>query len=389
MMNYPKILKLSQANVATIILLIFYISEAISKFSIIYLDGKSNLPRVFKFLVLLFFLMKTVKHIRNFILPAILFIFFLIGQLFIENGFGWEIIISSSKFLFPIFLFFYFNKYTQNQTARQVFFQAFEWLMIINGFFIFTGFLLGPELFQTYEGSRFGYNGLFITSATSSYVYVLALFYFLVKLKHNFFYSLKVWFILICCILVGAKALYIALIGTLLIFLFYFSNLKRNHRKAFVSILIIFSFVTLYFFFFQYGRFNEIRLQKGLFSSILSFRDDLLLQETIPYIKNNWEWANYLFGGISDLSTRAQMGFIDVLYFWGFAGGILYLYAFYKSYINFELNNWGIYLFLILGVIVFLAGNFFENASVVIYLLIFKERLIDDNTFPLNKAINE
>jgi hypothetical protein len=107
----------------------------------------------------------------------------------------------------------------------------------------------------------------------------------------------------------------------------------------------------------------------------------LLVGETLPYIKNNWKWPNYLFGGISDLSTRAQMGFIDVFYFWGIVGGIVYLYTYYKSYLNFDLNNWKIYPFLILIVIVFLSGNFFENASVAIYLLILKERLIYDSTF--------
>ena len=145
----------------------------------------------------------------------------------------------------------------------------------------------------------------------------------------------------------------------------------------------------IYIFFFQYGRFNEIRLKQGLFSSIFSFRDHLLLGETLPYIQNNWKWPNYLFGGISDLSTRTQMGFIDVFYFWGIVGGIVYLYTFYKSYIYFDLNNWKIYLFLILSVIVFLSGNFFENASLAIYLLILKERLIYDDTFNKMKTINE
>ena len=102
-MNYPRILKLSQANLAAIFLIFFYFSEAISKFSIVYLDGKSNLPRAIKFLVLLFLLFKIIKPIRNFILPVLLFVFFIIGQLFIDNGFSKEIVISFSKFLFPVF----------------------------------------------------------------------------------------------------------------------------------------------------------------------------------------------------------------------------------------------------------------------------------------------
>ena len=134
--------------------------------------------------------------------------------------------------------------------------------------------------------------------------------------------------------------------------------------------------VGIYFFFFQYGIFNEIRRKEGLLSSIFSFRDDLFLEQTLPFIERNWTWPNYLFGGISDLATRSQMGFIDVFYFWGILGGSVYLYLYYKTFKTFPLNKILLYMLLSLVLMVFLAGNFFENASLAIYMLILKEAII-------------
>ena len=38
------------------------------------------------------------------------------------------------------------------------------------------------------------------------------------------------------------------------------------------------------------------------------------------------------------------------------------------------MSKWQFYFIVILSIVVFLAGNFFENASVAIYLLVFKEK---------------
>src|SRR5690606_36125611 len=121
---------------------------------------------------------------------------------------------------------------------------------------------------------------------------------------------------------------------------------------------------------------------QGIMSAILSSRDELFLNETIPYMQEHWQWPNYLFGGISDLALRSQMGFIDLFLFWGSIGGILYLILFYKTFIpNLTEKNAG-YIILTLTLMVFLAGNFFENASLAIYLLILKEILMErSNSF--------
>ncbi|WP_417559197.1 hypothetical protein, partial [Mesoflavibacter zeaxanthinifaciens] len=139
-----------------LLVLLFYTSEALSKYSVTFLDDKTDIQRLIKGIVLVFLGLSIIKPFKNIILPMLLFIFFCLGQFFIVDGFNSEIIVSFSKFIFPIFLFLYFNKYIQDQITRRLFFQTFEWLITINGVLIFLGFFLGQELFQTYEGPRFG-----------------------------------------------------------------------------------------------------------------------------------------------------------------------------------------------------------------------------------------
>jgi len=100
------------------------------------------------------------------------------------------------------------------------------------------------------------------------------------------------------------------------------------------------------------------------------------MEETLPFIQENWSWGNYLFGGITDMETRSQMGVIDVFYFWGLVGGALYVYTFVKTFVTFRLTKEVLFLLISFAVIVFLAGNFFENASVAIYLVVLREAFL-------------
>src|SRR5690554_4551154 len=239
------------------------------------------------------------------------------------------------------------------------------------------------------RSTLFPYTTLFrSTSATSSYVYAVAIFYFLLKLKRNFLKSWKTYFVIACTIFTGTKILYIALIASLFIYLICFVNFSKQQRKLIFFVIMSACAAIAYFFFFEFGIFNQIRQNEGLLSAILSYRDDLFMEQTLPFIKENWSWANYLFGGISELSVRSQMGFIDVFVFWGILGGLYYLYTFYKTFVTFPIDKNVVYILLSLGLMVFLAGNFFENASVAIYLVILKEKLIDKPVFSKENVQN-
>lgn len=387
-MRKIRAIQILKNNLATIFLLVFYISEAFSKYSIFFSGGKSDIPRVIKLVVLIFLVLAIVKPIKNLLFPIFLAAIFCIGQFFLEDAFNTEIVVSFGKFLFPIFLFLYFNKYNPDTLSVKVIFKTFEIILYANSILILIGLCFDVHLFQSYKWTRFGYNGLFITSATSSYIYTIALFYFLLKYKNEFFYKWNVILIILSSLLIGTKLMYFSVIGSGLIYLLFYVHLSSLYRKYFLVAFLFIIIICFYFFFFQWGTFNEIRKEAGLLSSILSYRNDLFLEETIPFIDKNWRFSNYLFGGISNLNLRSQLGFVDVFLFWGLLGGVLYLYAFYKNFVTFYLNKSYFYFILFLSIIVFLAGNFFENASVAIYLIVLREKFLEEQS-KSNYKMNE
>src|SRR5690606_15737957 len=299
-----------------------------------------DIQRLIKVIVLGFFVLAIIKPLKNLILPTLLVFTFCLGQFVLENGFNQEIVVSFSKFLFPIFLFIYFDKYRLSKTSQCILFRTFEYILIFNGVLIFLGFVFEISLFNSYKYGRWGYNGLFINTSTSSYMYAIAIFYFILRLNYKFLKSWMSLFIIVGSLLTGTKIVYVALFGTLLLFLFFYSNFNRKQRNAVLLSLLTLFLVLGYVFFIQLGIFNEIRQDQGIMSAILSSRDDLFLKETIPFIQEHWKWPNYLFGGISDLALRSQMGFIDLFLFWGGLGGILYLLLFYKTFVpNLTVKN--------------------------------------------------
>ena len=365
------------ASFASLLLLIFYLSEGFSKYSIVFQGDKLDAPRFIKLIVtVLFCIILTRKSLWSLNYLGFLTISFVLGQLFLDSQFNTEIVVSFSKYLFPILLFLYFKHFPLNTKQRHAFLTIFEGLILLNSLLVITGFLFDISWFSSYS-TRFGYNGLFITSATGSYVYILALFYFLVRRKHFFFKDWKPIVILLTCLLIGTKAVYLGMLVALATYLLYYTNRFKRYKREFLLTIAILSVGIFYIVFFQWGIFNELRQKEGFLSSVLSLRNDLFVEKSLPFIQDKWSWGNYLFGGIANMETRSQMGIIDVFFFWGIIGGVLYLWSFYKTFAAFQLTKDVKFLLLGLTTVVFLAGNFFENASVAIYLLVFKEAILN------------
>ncbi len=299
------------------LLLLFFISEAYGKITIIYFQDKSEIAKYIKLVVLIFFAVALIQEKKDLFKITLLCCFIGIGQFFLKDGFSLDILTSYVKLLFPLLLFFYFNHHKNDVKTRALGFKMFEIVLLINCCLILIGFVFDINLFSTYRGSRFGFNGLLITSATGSYFYAIALFYLLVKYKRQFFKKPLVLLAVACAFLLGTKVGYIAILAVVISFLIHFISIKK--KKAALLILAIASVSALagYVFFFKFGLFNKIRVEDGLISSILSYRDDLLVETTLPYIQEYWGPIHYIFGGITALHIRSQLGFVDVFLYWG------------------------------------------------------------------------
>src|SRR5690554_813301 len=129
-MQKSRAIKVIDKNLALLLLLFFYISEAYSKYGM-YFDGeKSDIPRIIKLVVLLVLGLGVIRHFRSLLGLLILAFVFCLGQLFLPNGFNTEIVVSFSKLLFPIVLFIYFNKHPLQENSKKTLFRAFEYLLI-------------------------------------------------------------------------------------------------------------------------------------------------------------------------------------------------------------------------------------------------------------------
>ena len=157
---------------------------------------------------------------------------------------------------------------------------------------------------------------------------------------------------------------------------FLFIRFRNYKKKYLLSIgFLLITLIVGYFLFFEFGKFNQIRESHGLVSSILSYRDQLFLNKTLPNIKENWSFINYFIGGLNNIHDRSQLDIIDIVHFWGILGGAFYLLIYYKFFIPFKLMRIDLFFIVFLIFIIFFAGNFFTYTTIPIYLLIIREKM--------------
>lgn len=357
--------------IAPALLTVFFLSEAYGKYLIWYFRDKSDVAKWIKLAIMAAAFSLCLKYWKSLKIFLVLTVIFFLGQWTITNGFQQEIIVSFGKFLFPLVLFLYFNKNPLNSEGYKWLFKAFEILILVNSLLIVIGFLFEVPLFKTYRyDNRFGYDGLMIVSATATYVYSIACFYFLVRLKDKFLTHWKSLFFILSLLLLGTKSAYLCLFVSLIVYVVFYLKISKTAKIILLIAGSLLAMVVFYIFFFQWGLFNEIRQAEGFLTSLLSTRDKAFMEVTWPFIQQEWSWLNYFVGGINDLSTRSQMGVVDVFFIWGIVGGIIYLYSYYKSFVIFKTNKVVSILMVTLFVLIFLSGNFFENASIAIYMLV-------------------
>lgn len=372
----------------SILLFMFYILEGYGK--IVEKSGtdKSDVAKWFKLFVMTGIIISLWKYWKKTIWIVILFLIFIIGQSTLSEGFNEQVIINFAKHIFPIIIFFFFTKFFDDGGDKKILFQSLTGLLLFNSILVVIGYIFDIHWFYAYKWGRFGFNGLLLTSSLATYVYIIGLFILLLWYKEKFFKQISTYFLLIATILLGTKG---GVLGLFSVFTAYFIFCNPKTRKYKKQIIIASSGIALllfYIFFFQIGLFNEIRKDEGLLTSILSLRNELITDEMIPFIQKEWKWSNYLFGGYSDIETRSQMGFVDIFYFWGVFGGLFYFFVYFQSFISFQINTIIIWVLSTLMIIVFLAGNYFENASLIIYLVILRE-IFKTSVPPLQQFQNE
>lgn len=353
-------------------LLLFLGIEALNKLYYHIIEAEFYLQKLVKLLAFAFmFTSLLFTRTQQLLGIFLLVLWFVLGQYFLPQAFTTMAIIGFSRYLFFLILLLYFKdlgSFDKHKTRKIASF--WEFFLWVNNILIVLGALLQLEWFKSYEGERWGYNGLVWASANSTYLYLSALLYFVFYYKKKFYYQPLFWFTLVASLLIGTKSVYLAVFLFSLVLLV---NAKISKKWVLGSLsLISMLFLVGVYVLFNYSLFAEISKEEGWLTAVLSYRDDLLLTETIPYIQENWRSLHYFIGGLSNPLLRPQLELIDLWLYFGILGAPLYLYLFFRYYFNFKLAHQDKLWFAVLLAVPLITGNFFYNASVPIYLLLIK-----------------
>ena len=348
------------------LLVSFYLSEGFGKLYYLFTWDRSLIQIATKLLILPIIIPHLIKSKKQLILIPSVVLCFIIGQLLIDNGLGTNILINSAKYIyFLIFLsFFSYNKDACINGNWQL---SLEAIAIINSILILIGFIFKLTFFESYTGDRFGYNGLLISSATSSYFHFFVLGYFFIKLKDNFLKNYKVLFVIATSLLIGTKSTY--LLNFIFIFAYLFFFVSSYKIKFYGLLLLAIIFICFsYYVLFVWPIFQSIVTERGISYAILSDRNQIFMSETLPFLKEKWNIINFLFGGIDNIAMRPQLGLFDLFLFFGVIGLSLFLYSLYISFFKkLKLKVLSVFLICIISLLIFTTGNFFINTSVCVY----------------------
>lgn len=305
-------------------------------------------------------------------------LFYITASLIISVAIGYnksflqiEVLQHLVKYLSPFIYYYGFKALLNSDEKRKVCIKASLYLIYFGLIAILIGMVFKIESFQTYT-HRFGYKGLFKRSIDVSYFLIFSILFISLFRAYVRRPVVLVAMIFVCSIIAGTKLpwLFLAL------YLSYLFVRSKQLRKPILlySIPIGLIGVSLVYFIIPdkikgtFDLFYTIYQEKGFFSSLTSFRSDLLL-EAIEYYKNHWQWKNIFFGGQDFDSVLVEMSLPDLVIFFGIIGAILYSIFYYSVYFNNRDKN---FQFLYATVIIasIFAGQFFFNPSVTIWFAV-------------------
>ena len=328
--------------------------------------------------ILISFVSLTKFRKRMLLFLSVLTLLFFVGQYtFLPIGLEEHLFknfIFHSRYLFIFSILLFYDGLDAIPINKNVL-KTFEWIIVVNTLAIFGGFILDIDMLSSYQGDRFGFNGFFIVPSIATFFYAISLSYLAFNLKKNNQYKLFFMAVLVACLLVGTKALLLFVAATLAhLFLIHKMYLRKKFYillAASGALLILFREPLQAFFKKTFAVLLNVYQESGFITMVTSYRNINLKTDLVNMADAHWGFVNYLAGGTNFTKYRVEFDFIDVLLFFGIAGGGLYLVYYFRHIIRFsELRRFGkIQIGFLLG-IGFLSGTFFNNAPVAIYTIV-------------------
>lgn len=329
-------------------------------------------------LILIAFIFKV--RSKYILYAAILLLFFLVGQLFLGANSTFEFPIihqftlggfyQVNNYLF-IFLFVaVFNKYSQKERLSYELVNILKAFVYINTIFVILGILTKNHIFYSYPFSeRVGYVGLFTSPGYLQYIYMI-LIIFLYK-KYIYTKKIKELLLFIGITLIIGKKGVLLFLGILFIIHFCFVHKYKFIFRTITIFGILISSVLMkdiiLFAIKIFPFWESIYLNYGIKSLLLSYRD-VLFNEGMLFIDNNWQIINYFIGG-DDVTNRVELDIVDLYMFFGALGTILYIFF---LRVNFFRSSSYIDTMLVLSIftVASLSGGLLNNVNLMMYLFL-------------------
>jgi len=370
----------SNKHFIKVLILCFFVSESLTKF---FFYSNYEFYRFGVYIKISFVCLYLFSHYKSKVLKVLFFFYLihLLGLLFLKNESSLFLNIKSnllyfSKYTFIFIIIDLFINYCNTKSAISKVIKLLFKILNFNFVLICIGLIANISYLKTYKYPfRFGFDGLFQMNSHASYIYIFAsIFVFYEAIKHKT-YSRNLIIIILSSMLVGTKAIYL-FYALLTIYLLSHFRLWKSFMTFAVlgcSLIYLFRESVLVFVTKKAPLFMDLNDNFGLFTALTSTRN-MLFEETFSKIvsHNYWSLPNFFFGGSYFNEIRTEFGFIDLYLFWGGIGGVCFLIYYYnKLFKYFTKNTFLKFSLYSLIVVVALAGNFFTNAVISVYVVSF------------------
>lgn len=305
---------------------------------------------------------------------VLLLTFFVIGQFLIENQDNFiENFISFNKYIFLFLSYLFFQRlFSLKENQQDFIYLMLKALFFTNIVFIFSGLVFDLKFFESFYDMdyRFGYSGVFLAGNESSFVLISMLGFLYFRAYYENGSKLFLLIALLASLLSGMKAVYLFVV--LLLFFHLVHKMKKIHFVWFIPIGIYITtqaigyiqseeFQTLIAFFMR------VVEEKGFLYMLMGGRQEILANEFLVVLEN-WTFLNFFIGGSMIEKYIIEMDLFDLILFFGAFGSLIYIYLFYKIFIQ-KLIWHKFFTFFIVTILAlaFFGGHFLTSPTTAVY----------------------
>jgi len=266
-----------------------------------------------------------------------------------------------------IILLFFLN--SKPQLEKKYLLRVVETVIGLNFVCILLGIFFGIDFFQTYQGGRFGYNGIFKSTSTASFFYMFSIMFLLLKKKKSKFNITLLIIAFISSLFIGSKTLYAYVIFCLVIIMLEFIGKRKGviGVKMFYLLPFMICIVICTIVFIPLVSLNEtlhrLLVEEGVLTTFFSNRDHHVIN-AYKDMKESYNTMNFLFGGLAKVKRLTEMALIDLFLVFGLVGSIIYNVLLISIFPRIQDISLRIMLAFVL-VIIFLRGDFLYFPSVM------------------------